>query len=193
MSDDYVEIEDVTLRGIAPSGKAIFVLIDGKDRTVPVSQVARDSEIWHLAKNGAVGTLKVARWFAEKEELLDGEREGSGLVLRKLPRSRLTPPKTDPDHGCSEGRLKRIERRLYAATHAAEDWHADPGDNAVYAGEPGEPVRMVAVFDCEGLRDEQAIANAVWCANAPEDMRRLINEVRALRAWADKVTGGKKS
>jgi len=168
---DYVEIEGVKYQGASPTGKAIFVTVDGHNRTVPVSVIAADSEVGGAGPGVTEGVLRVARWFAEKEELLDAV-EGSGLVLRKLPRARLTPP----EYRLSEGQLKKMLARARALP--PRNFNTDTGEVWV----DGEVV---------GLLDEQPELG-LFIVYGAADVAALVAEVRALRAWANKVTGGSK-
>lgn len=52
---------------VGETARAIAVVIDGKPLWCPKSAVHEDSEVW---LNGHEGTLVVAHWWAEKEELV---------------------------------------------------------------------------------------------------------------------------
>ena len=51
------------------TAKALFITVDGEKKVVPKSQVHDDSEVW---QTGDKGTMIMAKWLADKEEL-EGE------------------------------------------------------------------------------------------------------------------------
>lgn len=62
----WAEIEDVICN--RETEKAVQVRIKGADHWVPKSVISEESEV---QGDGDEGTLVVAEWFAEKEELTD--------------------------------------------------------------------------------------------------------------------------
>ncbi len=65
MAKEGVRFKNVAC--IRSSGKAILVVIDGKEHWIPQSQVHEDSEVW---KNGDEGVLVITEWIAEQKKLI---------------------------------------------------------------------------------------------------------------------------
>jgi hypothetical protein len=157
-----VTIEQAKHAGAFPSGRGFWVEIDGERRGIPASVVADDSELGIDDPIGTVGDLAVASWFAERE--LDDGPEGSGLVLKRPPRVRITPPAS----GLSDGQLKRIEARARSLGEVVDE-------DLLYVDGA-----LVGV-----LEDGEQFAVALMMNRT--DVLALVTEVRLLRAWIDGV------
>lgn len=158
-----VTIERAKHAGAFPSGRGFWVEVDGEHRGIPASVVADDSELGIDDPVGTVGDLAVASWFAERE--FDDGPEGSGLVLKRPPRVRITPPAS----GLRSKQLERIEARARSlgAVAVVEDLLYVDG-------------ALVGV-----LEDAERFAVALTMNRT--DVLALATEVRLLRAWIDKV------
>ena len=166
MPEGYAAIENVRYDGGFPSGSAFRVIYEGRFFAIPASVVHVDSEIY-LGTEHEVGTLIVSEHVAIEKGMVEAEPEGSGLVLKKMPGSRLTPP----SYTLSDGRLKKIRRRL----EKYPDVKIKDGN---------------ILLGCEeiGFCVDDGVMSLV--ANGAGDIENLLLEISTLRSWIEKICGG---
>jgi hypothetical protein len=169
------------VRKIGGTAKALLVEIGGREVWVPGSVICSESELF-VGCEAFVGTLVVMDWFAERESLGD-EPEGSGLVLKRLPRAqglvlkRLPRARlTAPARTLSAGQLKRIRARAEVASELT------PNDYPQCSTLVDADGSIVAIVD-----DSKPMREGLFLARARRDVLVLLREVDVCRAWIDKV------
>ena len=160
---DTVTIEGVEYVGAAPSGLAFFVLVGTRRYSVPCSVVHEDSEIF-IGCETTIGKLIVPGWFAERANLVPKTRD-VGLVFKKPPRSRISPPEM------------MDAKRLRELKAFAEEW-------------PVATVEGCNLFDSVGgLTGFTGIdEDAATFAEVPTILAELIAEAERYRAFVRRVT-----
>jgi hypothetical protein len=170
MPEGYVEIEGVRYDGIFPSGKAIRVIANAHFYNIPTSVIHDDSEI-HADTSHMNGTLILREDFAVKKGLIDDEPEGSGILLKKFPRSRLSPP----EGLMSVKQFKKIKLRV----DGLQGKGIERSGPEVYRDD-----QLIAIFE-----GPTADREAWFYCHAISDVHLLLAENKKLRAWASKVIG----
>ncbi len=174
----HIDIENVTFIRKLPSGKSFLVSYQGAEYVIPNFAVGANSAIWSDSEEGDTDTLFIQEVIAYEKGIVDlgiaPLSLGGGIPLK---RNKLPDP-PEMMHGL---KLEAIESRLQLCSGEAPGGWVDKEGGQIWNGE-GENVDLLAMFD-----GSTAMHDAFFCANAPADMRALLDEVKVLRAWVAKA------
>lgn len=176
MSDHFIEIEYVAFQRRHETGRSFWVRTghggpkDGKDLNVPNFAVHKDSRIHQNCPPGRVDTLVMRADIAMRNGLVEDEKEGSGLLFKKPPRSRLSPP----TGVLSKGQLKKIAVRAARMPKVDLDVSGSLLDH-----ETREDLGIITDPRIERFLNV-----------GPEDIERLLADLKIYRAFVKRVCGG---